>query len=126
MRVSKEQVNAAIEALLDFDLDGVVGGAAGVVAIDGDILKSWIGLQKLCRSYGFSADGARRGNLPEIRICDLGQQRRTLGELCSRKLVQVKVWNPHVDDVRTHVGNFERQMARDLSLDCDVPLLRIA
>ena len=66
--VGEEEVEAVGEALLDFDLAGVVVGFAGVVAVDGDVDEARVGLEKLGVGGVLAADGAGDGELAVVGI----------------------------------------------------------
>src|SRR5665213_3575611 len=125
MGVAEEQGESVGESPLDLDLAGVVVGFAAVVAISSHIKKARIGFEELGHADGLAADGAGNGQLSVVGIGDRSEQRRTLGKLSGGELVEVRVRNTDVHDVRSGVGKFYRQVIGDLALDGEVPLLRV-
>src|SRR5215467_6749365 len=123
MSVSKQQVQAMAEALFQLCLEGVINRASGVVAIGRNIQESGIGFEQLRRAYSWSTNGTRSRQLAEIRVRHLRKQRCTLCKLFGSQLIQIRVCNSHVNDVRANISDFKGEVVRNLPLHGQIPLL---
>jgi hypothetical protein len=66
------------------------------------------------------------GNHAEVRIRDALQERGSERELVDRQLIEIRVGNADVRDLRARVGHFDRHIGRQFMLDRCVPLLDVA
>ena len=85
--------------------------------------------------YGFSSCATvivgspsddERGMMPKYGLATRCQQRVTQRELLDRELIEVRVGNADVRDLRADVRDLDRRVRRQLALHRDVPLLHVA
>src|SRR5262249_7647022 len=116
-RVADEERQSSRKTLFELRLQGVIARVADVVAIETDGRETRIGPEQLRARNRRVAQRRRTGDLAEERVCHLLQQRVPLRELLSGELIDVRIRDADVSDLRSRVGDLGDQVAGDLALD---------
>ncbi len=126
MGVADEIRQAAREPLLQLRGHAVVERGADVVAIEAHGRVTRVRLEQLCPRDRRIAERRGSRNLAEERIGHRLLQRRTDGELLDRQLIQVRVRDAHVRDLRADVPDLDAHRRGQLALNRGIPLLGVA
>ncbi len=117
---------AARQALPDAERDALVVRRPDIVSVEADGRVLRIRFQELRPRDRRIADRGRARNDAEVRIGDPLSQRGPQLELLFAQRIAVAVRDADIDDLRSEVRDFDDRVRRQLALDRDIPLLRVA